>query len=516
MNRPHDADDRPVDQGTVVTGKARPTVRTFAVAVPPPAKPPSPALWTLGVGLGVFAAVLVFWGRVLYSDTYTALAAGRQIASSGLPQHDTLTVSAHGHRWIDQQWLAHLTFFEAWRLGGYALVGALSAVAVAIAFALLFRLLVQRHVPALGAFVAVGLAFTVADLNLETRPQSFGYPLFLALLWILLKAQSRKRADRRLLWCWPILTLWGNLHGSVLLGLAACGSFALIQGLAQLRSRHLAEAVRYGAWFGGGVVCALITPYGTEILRYYPTILGNPNLRYIQEWQHAALGGPSIPFLLLSAITLGYVSFAWHRRVRPNAFLATLLTALAAMGGEAVRYQVWFSLVAVLCLCDLHGRLRPSAPRGSERGLGRVLFVVATVACLGSVALTATTATAALEHKTPPPALRETAEVAATHPGPILTDDLTGSALPWLYPKLAGRVAFDSRTEIFPTERFTELVRFLTLSQGWRRALSGYQIISVTCLEDHPALCRKIPTRVGWRVVYATDSAVVSVRDRGR
>ena len=123
----------------------RPTVRTFtveAVEMPVGDVQPVSGAWTIAVVAGVFAAVLVFWGRVLYSDTYTALSAGRLIARSGLPSHDSLTVAANGGRWIDEQWLAHLTYYGAWRVGGYALMGAVSALLVAAAFGLLFRLMV--------------------------------------------------------------------------------------------------------------------------------------------------------------------------------------------------------------------------------------------------------------------------------------------------------------------------------------------------------------------------------------
>ena len=180
----------------------RPTVRMFtveAVEMPVGDVQPVSTAWTVAVVAGVFAAVLVFWGRVLYSDTYTALSAGRLIARSGLPSHDSLTVAAHGGRWIDEQWLAHLIYYGAWRVGGYALMGAVSALLVAAAFGLLFRLMVRRGASPVFAFGCVGLAFAVSDLNLETRPQSFSYPLFVLLLTLLCAEQRSPRFRRRLL-----------------------------------------------------------------------------------------------------------------------------------------------------------------------------------------------------------------------------------------------------------------------------------------------------------------------------
>jgi hypothetical protein len=184
------------------------------------------------------------------------------------------------------------------------------------------------------------------------------------------------------------------------------------------------------------------------------------------------------------------------------------------MGLQAIRYQVWFALIAALLVSDLSTRVRPRpAPTApASRFLPRFAAAVACLGALAAAAITATTPAQVFEGETPPAALRATAQAAQTTHGAILTDDLTGSALPWLYPQLAGRVAFDSRTEIFPAKPFERLVRFLTMSPHWQATLHGYNEISVTCLMGHPKLCQTIPELPGWRVVYATDSAVVSVR----
>ena len=45
------------------------------------------------------------------SDTWLSLVGGRLVAKDGLPRHETLTVWAHGHTWIDQQWLGQLLLY---------------------------------------------------------------------------------------------------------------------------------------------------------------------------------------------------------------------------------------------------------------------------------------------------------------------------------------------------------------------------------------------------------------------
>ena len=81
--------------------------------------------------LSVWAfAVLRFLPQEIVQDSWTNLAAGREIAEHGLPRTETLTVWASGERWIDQQWLAQLLFYGAFVVGG--LKAALLAHATAV------------------------------------------------------------------------------------------------------------------------------------------------------------------------------------------------------------------------------------------------------------------------------------------------------------------------------------------------------------------------------------------------
>src|SRR5438477_13146609 len=78
---------------------------------------------TLVVVVAAFAAVLIAHLRTaLAADGWMALLSGRVVAQHGLPSHDTLTIWAHGRKWVDQQWLAQLVLYELARLGGLRLV----------------------------------------------------------------------------------------------------------------------------------------------------------------------------------------------------------------------------------------------------------------------------------------------------------------------------------------------------------------------------------------------------------
>src|SRR5947209_10409516 len=91
--------------------------------------------------------------KTLQPDTYRLLYSGRWIAQHGVPAHDAFTVAAHGRAFADQQWLAELTDYEAWRVGGYNGLALLAALLFGSGFAMLASLMRRR-----GASVAVTIA----------------------------------------------------------------------------------------------------------------------------------------------------------------------------------------------------------------------------------------------------------------------------------------------------------------------------------------------------------------------
>src|SRR5690348_18482444 len=97
----------------------------------------SSVIWAVSLAWLVFTAVACTTSRLLMLDTFASLAAGREIAQHGVPHTEVLTWAAHGRPWIDQQWLGQWLFYQAYRLGGYPAVGALSALSIALAFGVL-------------------------------------------------------------------------------------------------------------------------------------------------------------------------------------------------------------------------------------------------------------------------------------------------------------------------------------------------------------------------------------------
>ena len=500
------------------------TVRTVLADAPaPPASDPATApavpvsqqlAWALATAALVFAAMAMSWARIFFSDTYISLTSGRYIHAHGLPSTDHLTVAGSGRPWVDQQWLAHLFMYDLWRVGGDAAVGASSALAFALAFGMLAVLLLRRGAAPVGVLLALAGALVQCLLFAETRAQSYAYPLFVGLLWVVL-SQSDRSPLRRAVLILPLLVLWANVHGSVLLGVVVvvvCCAWNAVRGLRRRAWRPVAGELLLSVLAGA---CVFATPYGTAMVGYYVRVLGDPALATIAEWRPTTFGPLNLPFIVLVMGTLGVVCFARGKGVRLPVEMVLLAAVFGTMAAHAVRYQTWFALgVAPLLALAV---TRTWSRRGGLRPPPRVIVIAA-----GAMLLTATVVAGGILVRTPSSAygkwisdsaVHATVRYAAQHPhARILADDVTGSALLWRYPSLEGRVGFDARTEIYKPSQFIAFARFLLVSgPSWAAAARPYQVIAVTC-SLHPTVCKALPTLSGWRILDHRNGGMVAVR----
>ena len=498
-----------------------PRTARLETAPAPPRQPAGAALsrgvWAraIAVGMLAFDAVALSWGRSLGPDTYISLTAGRFISAHGLPRTDHLSVAAAGRPWIDQQWLAHVIFYALWRAGGDAAVAASSALGVGLAIGLLYALCARRGADMVSTWIGTGGALMVCVMFAETRAQSFAYPLFVALLWIVLAELDRGRFSRRALLVVPIIALWANLHGSVLVGAAlAAGCFGL-RGAGNVVHRRPRAALSDLAVAVLAIAAVFATPYGTAIFGYYPRVLGDPALNTIAEWQPSSFNVINLPFVAILLGLVGAGFFARGRRLPVPAWPVGIAAVLGVLATHALRYQVWFAMAAapVLALLITRIRARTSDNGALPRRLAVAAAVVSAGATAGVCAVLALTSTATYQSFVARSAVAAADRYAAAHPGArVLADDSTGSALLWLHPALAGRIGFDARTEIYPPSRFLRFDRFLLLSgRSWTAATRGYQVLAITCWL-HPGLCPAIRRLPGWRVISDRSGGLVAVR----
>jgi len=509
--------------GAVLSARAAVSPEVMRAGGPWERRPYLPWLVALA---GLSLLVNLLYGRYLFADSYYDLYAGRYILAHGIPHRNVVTVVNHGAPWLDQQWLAHVIYYAAWAAGGYQALSVLSALLVTAGFVVLGLLMRSRGVPPTRMFLWSAAVIIVYLGNIVIRAQSFAYPLFALTLWLVV-ADSRESRPRARTWlAVPVLVLWANTHGSVLVGAAMVALYALYRAAAALwRGRRrparpgwtaAAGYLALGAAAAASVAC---TPYGTGVIAYYRQVNSvTPALsRYVTEWQRPSpLYLVSMGFFALLVAVVSAVVVAWRRGTRPDPLLAVLAVALLALALTAIRNQTWFGFAGSLLAADTLARSSAARPPALSRAFSRATAALLAAAALAAVALIAAEPDARFQSLVPVRAIDAAAALAASHPGArILGDEWSSPPLLWLQPSMFGRVAYDARLEQYSVAQLGDYATFLSArAPGWQRLMRGYDIVVVSTRE-HGRLATALTHVPGWHVAYDGHGGLVLERGAG-
>jgi hypothetical protein len=444
----------------------------------------SPWVWSTMAAIAFVAALGVFlpaWRGVgsLASDSYMTLYAGRWIALHGIPHHEVFTIAAGGRSWIDQQWLAELIDYETWRIGGYAGIALLSVGMIALSYAVLAALMLRRGASVVVTVCCCAIAILVALPGMFIRSQIFALVLFALLLVLCLSDAEHDRPLRRLILLLPLLALWANIHGSVLIGASLGMAYLLFRALMAARKGLGRSAVGCSVLALAVGLMPLATPYGLQIVHYYKAVLGNSAIAAsVSEWRPPAFPDPSFfLFVVPLALVLASLTSQLIKRRRPSWVLVTATAATAVATAMARRNEVWFAMTAAVLIADSARTWLPTEKPS------RAFVLVMTAAALGvaslGVGMLAMRTAGQYEALTPIRAITATAAYASHHPCVrILADNPTASALLWHDPSLAGRVAFDSRLEQYSKRALDRWIDFqLASGSRWLVTIRGYQVL---------------------------------------
>jgi hypothetical protein len=351
-------------------------------------------------------------------------------------------------------------------------------------------------------FVVGFLAILAGPWGWTLRAQTAALVSFAAALWLLVDA-SRNGTRRRTLLVLPLLVVWANLHGSVVLG----AGLAMLLGLVEMaRARRL-------AWIPLALLvlsplCVLATPYGWDIVAYYKLMLVDaPFAPILREWQWSSPSGTTALFWLLALTAAGTLAL---RRCRSRLTFYELAVLILTFAGavQAVRGVIWFALAAAailpVALDGLFTKADVAAPR-----VNRIISLAALAGlALATLAFVARPASwfvsewpearvAAVREATRDPNVR------------VWATDGTADWLLWRIPDLRGRLAYDVRFELYDKPTLDRIVGYGAQAREGRRSLDGYRVVIVDGRRHLEALAVEPGTDVSYR-----DEAIAVVARR--
>jgi hypothetical protein len=454
-------------------------------------------------GIGVFAGLLLLGNRMLADpDTFWQIEIGRRILDSGtLPHTDVFSFTMQGQPWISTQWLAQVCFAQAFALAGWAGPVVLTAASIALAFAMVAYVL-EGHLDGMAVLVLMMAAFALASPHFLVRPHALAMPVMVAWVAALIAAADRGEAPR--LWWLPLMTLWANLHGSFVLGLALIAPVALdamLNAQPPARMRLMLRWIVFGM-LALGASC--LTPYGWNSLLAARNILNlGDALSMITEWRPA-------DFSRLNAfeicLLLGISAVLFKGLTLPPVRILLVL-GLLHMALAHVRNVTVFALLApVVLAAPLAGRF-PRLNTGLAANLPPRALIA--VAAAGAVVL-AGVAIALGRYAPPAGVAPAVAALKARGVSRVLNDyDFGGYLIRAGIP-----VAIDGRTELYGENFMLELDHAMTLKNPTMLfdVIDKYRIDATLLPPATPAVSL-LDHLQGWQRVYADNVAVVHVRE---
>ena len=464
------------------------------------------------IAWGAMTALWLAVGGGFAADSWLTLLGGREFLQHGLPHHDTLAILSHGHQWIDQQWLAQLVYYGLYVLGGVGLVGRVNVLLFAAAAGI--ALIAARRSGASPSRVLVCALPALLLTASFVRAQVLSEFLF-AVVLVLLVRESR-RPSRRVLAVFPLVALWGNLHGAAVMGAAMVSLLGFVELGRAARSRKRRAIARgllltVAAW-----PCLLVTPYGDGVLPYYRATLENPAFaKYITEWQ------PPQPLTLWGGTFFVAAFFAAvilvARRLRDvNAFELGILLLTFAAGLLAVRSVIWFAYAVLVLVPPALERLWPATGARDTTKFVPLRAALSTL-LLGLCLFFAVKPAGRVEKMWPSAAAQAVARAARSEPSlRVFSNEEYADWLLFRQPELRNRIAFDGRWEILAPAQMSAVVHFLQRkTPGWERVARGYGLF-VLDPKTNQRVVRTYRHRRNMVVLYRDTRVVVFQRRPAR
>ena len=469
------------------------------------AAPDATSLMVLFAALCAFAAA-AFAPQMLWDgDTLWHLKTGDWMLSHRqVPAVDPFSFTVPGRPWTNLEWLSELVMAPIYALGGWSGLHLWFAFAVG-ALTLILGAATARKLPVFSWAAALFLAIACTTQSWLARPHLMALPLLALWTAELIRAREARRIPP--LWMLAMMTLWANLHGSFLLGLALIAPFAaeaaIEDGSDRLRTAR--TWILFGLAAGAA---ALITPYGIDGLLHPIRIGSMRTLQQIAEWKSSDFSRPTA--LELSLLTALFALL--YRGVKIPLIRLVVLLGLLHLTLKETRHQMVFAVVAVLLLAEPIGRAlagdKPAfaLPRLSPRV--RTAALAAMLVAFMSVSAARLMIPAHLTDGPSAPIAALAHVPQDLRAQPVLNDYGMGG-----YLIFNGVKPFiDGRADMYGDDFFEAYLKALKPDQAKLQALLDRYRVRWTILRAENPAIPTMDAMPGWKRLYADKSAVVHVK----
>jgi hypothetical protein len=424
---------------------------------------------------------------------------------------DPFTHTRPGVARVQTDWLAQLTFFATWRVGGLMAVSTLLAAVATAGTYLVYR---TTSGP-LGLRLGVtGLVAAASSVHWVARPQMFSF-FFTALVYLLVRTW-RRQGGAWIWWLVPIIAVWTNVHGGVIYGMLILGAVVAGEWIGAALGRAALDRSRrlqLTAVVAVATAAMSLNPSGVRVYGL-PFHQVAASVEYIDEFRPPQIGDVWVwPFFVLVAATTFVVAKTWRRF--DAAELLPLLAGIA-MAARFTRSIPFFAVIAAPIITDRAMEWWCStdrtwaAPRLTERDRSRLRLAAGAVivVALGTAPFRIAPGRVEDQRQATFPVAATEWLVAEQPPGELFNTFNWGGYLMLHAPEY--RVAVDSRTDVYD-EYLDVYVDTVSARSGWQDELDREGVSTVLVNHTVP-LARALADEPGWDKAYEDDVAVIFTR----
>ena len=469
------------------------------------------ALVPLCVGVGAYLFFLYVGDTLLQdSDSFWQIKIGQWILDHhALPYTDFYSFTRPSAPWVSTSWLSQVAFALSYAQWDWAGPVILTALAVALSAAILVDLL-DAHMEMPRSVLFAMLAVVLSLHHILARPHILALPVMIAWVGMLMNAADRRGTPS---WAYlPLMSLWANLHGGFVLGLALIGpmSFVALWGLESDKQVRL--LLRWFLFGVAALAACCVTPYGWRTLLGATNILNlGELLTVISEWSPVNFAS----FNAFEGALFGLIALGLYRGLTlspPRILLILLLTWMAL---THVRSIEAFAFLVPLVLAKPLSETSPLQHADAQDGQSLLARYVTAAGALMIVAAAWTSTSLFMSHHRFNFTMDQT---------PVAAVDLLekrGAQRIFNAYKFGGYmiardipVFVDGRAELYG-EKF--VMNFFNATEGRKPALlpgllDEYKIDATLLVADSPGP-QILDHLKGWKRIYSDGIAVVHVRD---
>jgi hypothetical protein len=294
--------------------------------------------------------VLTSFHRLNHTDLWGHLNFGRWIAEHGsLPHSDPFASVQLNQPMLHSAWLSQLIGYEVQASFGNEGLALGHCLLVALMGVVLMISVQRRGTTPVVVWTTAILMFILGLPILGTiRPQLFG---MLCAAITLLACTELLTKKHPLFWLPVLFALWANLHGSVLMGLAMLGLFAIglsyeIWKEAEGDTSKVLKDTRFTRiWLAVllATVGSCLNPHGPLLLVRTVFFGEHAALQYIMEWR--TLTPNSLTGILMIASSIGAGLLIKFSPRKWQAYEILLLAFFGLLTISAIRMLAWWTLV---------------------------------------------------------------------------------------------------------------------------------------------------------------------------